>query len=92
MRRSLKPVVTEASMAAAKSNRYTFAVPLDVNKNTIRGMVEKAFGVEVLKVKTMIVKGKTKRNLRSRRTHKLPDWKKAVVAIKEGQKIEIFGA
>jgi len=87
---TLKPVITEASMMAAKNNWYTFAVPIEANKNMIREEVEKVFGVKVLTVKTMIVPGKTRRNLKTRKIQKKADWKKALVQVKEGQKIELF--
>lgn len=82
--------MTEASLAAAKKNWYTFAVPVGANKNEIREEVEKVFGVKVLAVKTAIVPGKTRRNLRARKTSRLSNWKKAMVQVKEGQKIDLF--
>ncbi|HUV72562.1 MAG TPA: 50S ribosomal protein L23 [Clostridia bacterium] len=90
MRASIKPVITETSMEMARRNWYTFVVPLGENKNTIKRLVEKTFAVEVLAVKTMIVKGKSKRSLKTRRVVKKPDWKKAMVKVKEGQKIAVF--
>lgn len=77
-------------MDLAKKNWYTFVVPLDQNKNTIRQLVERTFGVEVEAVKTMVVKGKTKRSPRTRRVINRPNWKKAMVRVKEGQKIELY--
>lgn len=89
---NIKPVITETSMGLAQKNWYTFAVPIKENKNTIKRTVEETFGVEVLEVRTMVVKGKIKRSLKTRKPVKRPDWKKAIVKVKEGQKIAIFEA
>jgi len=87
---NLKPVITETTMSLAKSNWYTFAAPVDTRKNELREMIEKVFKVDVLDIKTMRVKGKKKRSLKNRKTRKLSDWKKAIVKVKEGQKIDVF--
>lgn len=86
----MKPIITETTMNLAKKNWFTFSVPPDLNKNMIRRNVEKVFGVNVVEIKTIVVKGKSKRSLKSRIVKKKPDWKKAMVRLKEGQKIDIF--
>lgn len=73
-----KPVVTEKSMEATAENCYTFKVDRKVAKNQIKKAVEDKFKVNVIKVRTINIKKKKK-------------WKKAIVKIKEGQKIEGFG-
>ncbi|TYO93844.1 50S ribosomal protein L23 [Desulfallas thermosapovorans] len=83
-----KPVVTEKSMGLVEENKYTFIVDMGANKIEIRQAVEELFNVKVDKVRTMRVKGKTKR-VRNR-WGKAPDRKKAIVTLKEGQKIQLF--
>lgn len=83
-----RPVITERSMADTAENKYTFMVDLRANKTEIKEAVQKLFKVDVERVNTMIVPGKWKRMGKSR--GKTSDQKKAIVKIKEGQKIEIF--
>ncbi|MCL5090441.1 MAG: 50S ribosomal protein L23 [Patescibacteria group bacterium] len=90
MKKVLKPLITENTMNLAKKNWYSFVVPLGNNKNELKSLIEKAFKVNILAIKTVVVKGKTKRSLRTRKTTRSSNWKKAVVLVKEGQKIELF--
>lgn len=83
-----KPVITEKSMELVEENKYTFIVDMGSNKIEIRQAVEELFNVKVDKVRTMRVKGKLKR-VRNR-WGKTPDRKKAIVTLKEGQKIQLF--
>ncbi len=83
-----KPVITEKSMGMVEENKYTFIVDMGSNKIEIRQAVEELFNVKVDKVRTMRVKGKLKR-VRNR-WGKTPDRKKAIVTLKEGQKIQLF--
>ncbi|WP_347489932.1 50S ribosomal protein L23 [Desulfoscipio sp. XC116] len=83
-----KPVVTEKSMSLVEENKYTFIVDMGANKIEIRQAVEELFNVKVDKVRTMRVKGKLKRV--RHRWGKTPDRKKAIVTLKEGQKIQLF--
>ena len=84
----LRPVITERSMSQTNDGRYTFAVATDATKKEIAAAVTEAFKVDVVSVNTMPVKGKARR-LGRRIGHK-SDWKKAVVTIAEGQKIEKY--
>lgn len=84
-----RPLVTEKSMAGAEMGKYSFRVNKDANKIEIAQAVEQVFNVKVADVNTMIVKGK-KRRLGRRPEGKTPDWKKAIVSLKPGYKIEIF--
>lgn len=86
----LRPIVTEKSVSLSQENKYTFAVDPKSNKCEIRSAIEHIFKVKVLKVNTLNVKGKPKRWGRRFEGHK-SDWKKAVVTLKEGDKIEIAG-
>lgn len=83
------PLLTEKSMAGADSGKYTFRVSKNANKIDIARAIEQLFKVEVASVNTMVVKGKKKR-LGRYPEGKTPDWKKAVVTLKPGQKIEVF--
>ncbi len=83
-----KPVISEKSMGLVEENKYTFIVNMGSNKIEIRQAVEELFNVKVDKVRTMRVKGKLKR-VRNR-WGKTPDRKKAIVTLKEGQKIQLF--
>jgi large subunit ribosomal protein L23 len=84
----IKPVVTEKSMDLLADNKYTFIVDKKANKTEIKNAIEHIFKVEVAKVYTMNIKGKPKRM--GRFEGKRPDRKKAVVALKAGQKIRLF--
>ncbi|OPX84424.1 MAG: 50S ribosomal protein L23 [Pelotomaculum sp. PtaB.Bin104] len=83
-----KPLVTEKSTSLLKDNKYTFVVDINANKVEIRQAVESIFKVKVEKVNTMRVKGKIKRVRRV--PGKTPDIKKAVVTLRDGDRIEIF--
>ena len=84
-----KPLVTEkGTVMLSEGNRVTFKVHLDANKIEIREAVQKIFSVTVLQVNTQVVRGKRKRF--GKATGQTKSWKKAMVQLKEGDKIEIF--
>lgn len=84
-----KPLITEkATDETSRRNAYTFWVPLDANKVEVRIAVERLFGVKVLSVNTLRVRGKWR--ARGRTMGKTPDWKKAMVVLGEGQTIDIL--
>jgi large subunit ribosomal protein L23 len=87
----LHPVISEKSVLEAERNNYTFAVARDANKFQIKAAVEAEFKVTVLDVRVLTVKPKQKRRGR-RQLGTVPGWRKAVVSIAEGQKIELFEA
>ena len=87
----LAPHVSEkATLAAEVNNTVVFKVLKDANKEEIKAAVEKLFEVEVNSVRTVNVKGKTKRHGMS--FGKRKDWKKAYVVLKEGQDIDFAGS
>ena len=86
----IRPVVSERSFDLMGQNEYTFEVARTAPKEEIAAAVEKLFGVHVVKVNTLWVKTKPKR-LRYA-MGKTRTWKKAIVTIKDGETIEIFGA
>jgi large subunit ribosomal protein L23 len=83
-----RPVITEKSTGAMQDNKYTFMVDLKANKVEIRQAIEAIFKVKVAGVNTVRVLGKTKRM--GRNIGKRPDYKKAIVTLAEGQRIEFF--
>jgi large subunit ribosomal protein L23 len=87
----IRPVISEKSVAETERNNYTFAVARDANKYQIKAAVEAEFKVNVLDVRVMSVKPKQKRRGR-RQMGTVPGWRKAVVTIAAGQKIELFEA
>lgn len=84
------PHVSEKStMAAEAQNTVVFKVATDADKREVKAAVEKLFEVEVVDVRTVNVKGKTKRH--GQRLGKRSDWKKAYVTLKEGSEIDFVG-
>ena len=69
-----------------KLNQYTVVADRRANKSQIRQAVQELFKVKVVKVNTMNVRGKARRQ-RTTQAGKTPDWKKAVVTLKAGDKI-----
>ncbi len=84
-----RPLITEKSMEGTTLNKYTFEVATWANKIEIRKAIETIFKVKVLKVNTLNVPGKMKRY--GKFSGYAPDWKKAVVTLKDGDKIELGG-
>ncbi len=85
----LKPVITERSMDDLQAGKYTFKVAKDANKSEIKKAVETLFGVQVAKVNTLNVRGRSKRV--GRFVGKTADWKKAIITLKADSKtIEFF--
>lgn len=78
---------TEKGAAMLADNKYLFRVATDANKIQIKQAVEEIYNVKVVKVNTVKAHGKWKR-IRYQQGM-TPDWKKAIVTLKEGQKIEI---
>ena len=83
----LSPLVTEKATALSERNQVVFKVALDATKPEIKAAVEGLFGVKVLAVNTLVVKGKAKR-FRGRPGQR-SDWKKAMVRLAEGQSIDL---
>ncbi len=83
-----RPIVTEKSTMQAEQRVYTFEVDGRANKLQVKEAVEKAFGVEVVSVNIINVPGKPRRW--GRHVSHTPSWKKAIVKLAEGQRIEFF--
>ena len=75
----IKPIITEKSKDGLQTRKYTFKVSKKATKIQIANAVQALFGVKVLNVNTMIVKGKEKRM--GANSGRRPDWKKAIVTI-----------
>lgn len=84
----IRPVVSEKSYALMSDSKYTFRVHDAANKTQIRHAVEEIFDVKVAAVRTSKVRSKPKRRgLHAGRTR---GWKKAIVQLAPGQRIELF--
>ena len=84
-----RPIISEKSTALAEvAGRYAFEVALKANKQEIKDAVQRLFSVKVREVRTMIVHGKVKRA--GRFETKKSNWKKALVTLADGQKIDFF--
>lgn len=84
----IKPLVSEKSMALMAENKYTFQVAKNANKIEIKQAVEDLFKVKVEAVTTRHLKGKLKRMGKYQGYR--PNTKRAIVTLKEGDKIEVF--
>ncbi|WP_017872948.1 50S ribosomal protein L23 [Candidatus Caldatribacterium saccharofermentans] len=84
----IHPIVTEKSVRLQKENKYVFRVDPRATKPEIKKAVEEMFGVTVLKVNTINVKGKRKRL--GRFEGRTSSWKKAIVFVKPGERIKAF--
>ncbi len=83
-----RPLITEKGTALQAQGKYTFQVATEANKPQVKQAVEKAFNVKVLAVNVMMVPGKKRRV--GRREVLTPSWKRAIVTLKPGDKIELF--
>ena len=83
-----RPLITEKGTLLQEQNKYLFEVDRRANKVQIREAVEKAFNVEVSDVNIVNVKGKVRRV--GRHSGRTRDWKKAVVTLKQGYKLDLF--
>lgn len=84
-----RPLITEKNTSIqAPQGKYAFEVAAGANKELVKKAVEKAFKVNVTRVNVMTVAG-SRRMMRGRVTVS-PSWKKAIVTLKPGDKIELF--
>jgi large subunit ribosomal protein L23 len=89
----VSPRITEKSMANALGSQYTFVVHPAATKTQIRHAVEELFKVDVININTVNVMGKKRSFQRKgkKTAGKQSDFKKAIVTLKPGQKIELGG-
>ena len=83
----IRPIITEKLIA---SGEYAFEVDIKANKPEIVRYLKETFNVDTVSIKTMIMKGKSKRTWKGRKTMKFEDRKKAILRLRSGQKIDIF--
>lgn len=85
----ISPLVTEkGTIVGEKSNQVVFRIRPGASKDQIRDVIEDLFKVTVVKVRTANFLGKERR--RGRTTGRRPNWKKAYITLKKGDRIEIF--
>jgi large subunit ribosomal protein L23 len=83
-----KPLITEKNARLQEANKYAFEVTEDATKPQIKAAVEAAYKVKVTAVNIIRVKGKMRRM--GRNLFRTQDWKKALVTLSPGDKIELF--
>jgi len=88
-RKILRPIITEKGMRLTNVGQYVFKVASRANKTEIKKAVEKAFDVKVVGVRIANMPAKETR--RGRVSGKISAWKKAIIKLESGNKIEIFG-
>jgi large subunit ribosomal protein L23 len=88
----IQPLLTEKMTELATHRQYAFKVDQNANKIEIARAVEKKFNVNVVSIRTLVVKGKAKAQLtrRGRIAGRRSDWKKAIVTLKDGQTIDFL--
>jgi large subunit ribosomal protein L23 len=84
----IRPLITEKNTNLMSLNKYSFQVDRSANKTQIRQAVEEIFNVTVTGVHTLNVRGKLRQ--RGNRFGYTSDWKKAIVTLAEGDRIELF--
>ena len=83
----ISPSITEKSTSLSEFNKIVFKVHKDANKNSIKKNIEKIFKVNVVKINTINLKGKSKM-IKNKKTFK-SGYKKAIVTLKKGQTIDL---
>ena len=83
----ISPNITEKSSSLSEFNKVVFKVHKGASKNSIKKSVEKIFKVNIIKINTINLKGKTK-IVRNKRAYK-SGYKKAIVTLKKGQSIDL---
>ncbi len=83
-----KPLITEKSTDLQSLNKYAFEIASKANKPQVKKAVENAFKVKVTSVNVITMPGKSRRL--GRRIVQYPSWKKAIVTLQPGDKIEFF--
>lgn len=86
----LKPLITEKSLRLVSKGWYTFATDRFARKNDITSAVKSLFHVDVTEIRTIVMKGKTRRVGKKMMHVKKSDWKKTMIRLKTGQTIDAF--
>lgn len=85
-----RPLITEKTLLLASHGWYTFAVDIEASKASIAQAISGAYKVKVVSVRTVTMHGKVRRVGKLSLHVKKPDWKKAMVKLTKGQKIDVF--
>ena len=90
----LQPLITEKSTILRDANKYAFIVDRKATKPQIRRAAEELFDIEgdILKIRTMHVRGKPKGKMLRYQRGRKPHWKKAIITLREGATIQEFEA
>ena len=83
----VSPAITEKATSLSEFNKIVFKVHKDANKSLIKKSIEKIFKVNVIKINTINLRGKTKL-VRGKKSSR-PGYKKAIVTLKKGQSIDL---
>ena len=88
----LQPLITEKTTILRESNRYAFVVDRKATKPQIRQAAEELFDIQgdILKIRTMHVRGKPKGKMLRYQRGRKPHWKKAIITLREGATIQAF--
>ena len=86
----IRPAITEKSVVQAEAGKYVFITRTNATKKEIAKDVHALFNVDVVSVRTILLPGKKRRIIGTRKYTKGTKVKKAIVQVKEGQKIELF--
>lgn len=85
-----KPIITEKALQDRANGCYHFWVAVSASKTQIKSAFQLIFSVPVLRVRTIIVKGKTKTDWKKKLAIKKPDRKRAIICLAKDQKIKIL--
>ena len=85
----IKPVLTEKSLDEAKKGKYTFYIPRNLTKFQIKKLISDAFGVNVVRVRTINKRGLIRKTNQGKKVSR-PASKKCIVTLKDKEKIDLF--
>jgi large subunit ribosomal protein L23 len=85
----IKPILTEKGLKLAKEGKYSFWLDRALSKSQIKNLIGELFAVHVVSVRTLNFRGRIKTNVK-RVKIKIPARKKAIISLKEGEKIDLF--
>ncbi len=88
----LKPLRTEKTMRETSKNKYAFRVDAAASKTDIKLIAQELFGIKVVGMQTVKMRGKKYKTGKKGLYKKNSDWKKAIIEIAAGQKIDVYGA
>src|SRR5438477_10798373 len=86
----IKPLITEKTLFLASRGWYTFAADTLSRKEQLVNEIQLIYPVHVVSVRTIAMHGKVRRSGSKGRTHRLADWKKVLVQLAKGEKIDAF--